>query len=81
MQLLVENAVNHNEISGKNPLKVTVSNDSDYIIIENEIKPRKSLEESTGQGLLNLSKRYQILKSSDIKIYKNTKFIVKLPIV
>ncbi|PHQ61631.1 MAG: hypothetical protein COC08_04050 [Maribacter sp.] len=81
LQLLVENAVKHNEISENSPLKVKIYNDSDYIVVENEIKTRSSLEESTGNGLLNLSKRYQILKKKDIKIYKSLNFTVKLPII
>ncbi len=81
LQLLVENAVKHNEISESNPLLVRVYNDGNYISIENELKPRTNLEESTGNGLLNLSKRYKILKGGDIKIYKNSNFIVKLPIL
>ena len=80
LQLLVENAVKHNEISENSPLKVTIYNDSEYIVVENKIKPRNSLEESTGNGLLNLSKRYKILKNSDIEIYKDLSFIVKLTI-
>ncbi|PHQ61630.1 MAG: hypothetical protein COC08_04045 [Maribacter sp.] len=80
LQLLVENAVKHNEISESNPLIVRIYKDGNYISVENEIKPRTNLEESTGNGLLNLSKRYKILKGGDIKIYKNTNFIVKLPI-
>lgn len=81
LQLLVENAVKHNEISENSPLKVKIYNDDEYISVENKIKPRTNLEESTQNGLLNLSKRYKILKGEDIKIYKNTNFIVKLPIL
>ncbi|PHQ61629.1 MAG: hypothetical protein COC08_04040 [Maribacter sp.] len=37
LQLLVENAVKHNEISENSPLKVTIYNDSEYIVVENKI--------------------------------------------
>lgn len=80
LQLLVENAVKHNKISEDSPLKVKIYNDSEYIVVENKIRPRNSLEESTGNGLLNLSMRYKILKNSEIKILKNSNFIVKLTI-
>ena len=80
LQLLVENAVKHNEISESTPLKVKIYNDDEYISVENKIKPRSSLEESTGNGLLNLSKRYEILLKTNIKIYRDSNFIVKLPI-
>jgi len=80
LQILVENAVKHNEISEDNPLLVKMYNDDEFIIVENKISPRNSLEESTGNGLLTLSRRYKLLKENDIKIYKNSNFKVKLPI-
>lgn len=80
LQLLVENAVKHNEVSEQNPLKVKIYNDSEYIVVENKIRARSSLEEGTGNGLLSLSKRYKILKNRNIKIYRDSSFMVKLPI-
>ncbi|MBL4663948.1 MAG: histidine kinase [Flavobacteriaceae bacterium] len=50
LQLLVENTVKHNEISESNPLIVNIYNDRNYISVENEIKPRTNLEESTEMG-------------------------------
>ncbi len=79
LQLLVENAIKHNEISEENPLQVNIYSEDAFIIIENEIRPRKSLATGTGNGLSNLNKRYYALKKKHITISnKNNTFKVKL---
>ncbi|MCK8520761.1 histidine kinase [Aquimarina sp. D1M17] len=81
MQLLVENAVKHNEISQENPLHVRVYSQDQALYVENIIKPRTSLVQSTGNGLANLDKRYYLLKKEHILIDKrNGVFVVKLPL-
>lgn len=81
LQLLVENAVKHSEISETNPLLVKVYSKDGYMIVENVIKPRTTFVDSTGNGLLNLNKRYQLLKKKSIVISENNQiFKVKLPL-
>ncbi len=79
LQILLENAIKHNEISKEYPLAIKVYHENGYIIVENKIQPRNDPEKSTGYGLANLSKRYILLKGKDIQIQKNDHFIVKLP--
>lgn len=81
LQLLVENAVKHSEISQTNPLLVKVYSKDDHIIVENVYRPRTTFVDSTGNGLLNLNKRYQLLKKKSIIISNNDQiFKVKLPL-
>jgi len=81
LQLLVENAVKHNEISESNPLNVKLYTENDYLIVENKIQPRTTFVDSTGQGLANIDKRYVLLKEKHIVISnKNSIFKVKLPL-
>jgi sensor histidine kinase YesM len=82
LQLLVENAVKHNEISESNPLKVKIYSVEDAICVENKIRPRTTLADGTGNGLLNLDKRYYLLgkRKLDISTESNT-FRVKLPLL
>lgn len=81
LQLLVENAVKHNEISSDNPLEVNIYSENGYIIVENKIKIRNSFVDSTGNGLVNLNKRYLLLKKKNIIINnENQVFKVKLPL-
>lgn len=81
LQLLVENAVKHNEISNRNPLNVKIFTTNGNLVVENKIKPRSTFVDSTGQGLANINKRYQLLKEKSIQISnENNIFRVKLPI-
>jgi LytS/YehU family sensor histidine kinase len=81
LQLLVENAVKHSEISETNPLLVKVYSEDDFVIVENLIKPRTTFVDSTGNGLVNLNKRYELLKNNNIIISNtNQVFKVKLPL-
>lgn len=81
LQLLVENAVKHNEISESLPLQVSVYTDDKYLIVENKIQPKSTAVDSTGNGLANLAKRYELLENKRIAISNtNNIFRVKLPL-
>ncbi len=81
LQLLVENAVKHNEISTSKPLKVRIYSKEDSIHVENPIQPRTVLKEGTKNGLLNLNKRYLLLLKKELKIRtENNIFAVELPL-
>ncbi len=80
IQLLVENAIKHNEISEENPLKVFVNIIDNYLVVTHKLRPRKTLIQSTGNGIVNLSIRCQILMGRDIKIQKDESFTVRIPI-
>ncbi|MDO5979558.1 sensor histidine kinase [Flavivirga spongiicola] len=81
LQLLVENAVKHNEISEEHPLEVNIYSEDGFIVIENKIRPRKTLSSGTGNGLANLNKRYYALKKKHISISNtNNIFKVKLSV-
>jgi len=81
LQLLVENAVKHNEISESNPLKVALYSKDGSIFVENPIRPRTTLAEGTGNGLLNLKKRFALLRKQELKVTtQDDHFIVELPL-
>jgi len=81
LQLLVENAVKHNEISETNPLTVKIFYKDGFIYVENKLQPRTAMAEGTGNGLVNLDKRYYLIERQNITITKDdNKFSVKLPL-
>ncbi len=81
LQLLVENAIKHNEISENLPLEVHVFTDENYLIVENKIQPKSTYVDSTGNGLANLAKRYDLLENKKVVISNtNNSFRVKLPL-
>ncbi|MEA1785010.1 histidine kinase [Arenibacter sp. GZD96] len=81
LQLLVENAVKHNEISEEFPLTVHIYTKEGFLFVENKLRFRSSLEDSTGNGLVNLSKRYFLLLKQEITVHKEDHFFsVRLPL-
>jgi sensor histidine kinase YesM len=82
LQMLIENAIKHNEISEERPLTISVRQENNFIIVENNFQKRTVLaEESPGMGLENISKRYKFLTDEPVEILQGDKFIVKLPII
>lgn len=81
-QLLVENAIKHNQFSANRPLNIRISHDGDYIMVENGLQPLASEQVSTGIGHRNITERYFLLckKTPIIEKHENT-YIVKLPIL
>nr|WP_299214906.1 histidine kinase [uncultured Allomuricauda sp.] len=81
LQLLVENAVKHNEISESMPLHLAIFIDENHLIVENKIQPKSTYVDSTGNGLANLNRRYEMLTGNRIVITNtNNTFRVKLPL-
>ena len=82
IQILVENAIKHNEFTEENPLLIKVSVNDTYLQVSNNIKPKLYAVNSTGIGLKNLSSRYKLLFRKDITIATTREnFIVKLPLI
>jgi sensor histidine kinase YesM len=83
IQILLENAIKHNEISKKNPFTIKIETSTDQnLVITNPIQERASKEFSTGIGLSNLSRQYQYLAGKEITISnKNNEFRVELPLL
>jgi len=83
IQILLENAIKHNEISKKNPFTIKIFTIEDqHLVVTNTIKERVSKEYSTGIGLTNLSKQYHYLSGKEITITNNNnEFRVELPLL
>jgi sensor histidine kinase YesM len=83
LQLLIENAVKHNEISKRNPLKIVIQcEDPDTLVVSNNLQAKISPEPSLGVGLSNLGQRYRLLSGKDISIQKDSsKFTIKVPLI
>jgi len=83
LQMLIENAVKHNEISEQNPLSIKVYYENNYIVVENNLQKKvQTGESSSGLGLENIIKRYQFLSDKKVEVSeKANHFIVKLPLI
>ncbi|MEQ9468109.1 MAG: histidine kinase [Ekhidna sp.] len=81
IQILVENAIKHNVVSEKDPLKVQIEIDDEYCSVRNTLKEKKA-KDSTGIGLSNLTDRYHYLTDKKVIINKfEDSFEVKLPLL
>ncbi len=82
LQLLIENAIKHNEISSDSPLKIELFTEGDYLVVRNNLKPRMSKDESSNTGLKNIKARYSYFSEKEVLVYETTKhFEVKIPIL
>jgi two-component sensor histidine kinase len=82
LQMLVENALKHNEVSKAKPLKIEIFLENDYIVVRNSIQPKNALPDSTGVGLANIQARYQMLSNKEVLISDQDGFFtVKTPII
>ncbi len=80
LQMLVENAIKHNRFDDDDPLVISILEEGDYIKVENNKNKRDLLERSSGIGLENISKRYQLLGDFRLLILESDdSFAVKLP--
>jgi LytS/YehU family sensor histidine kinase len=81
LQPLIGNAVKHNSITTKNPLRVSIRVVDGVLEIENAKRPKLDVEPSTGIGLDNLRSRWQIISGKDIEIIDEAeRFMVRLPL-
>jgi len=81
LQILVENAVKHNTFDNENPLRIEILNDSENILVRNNISLSSPKTDSLKIGLNNLKKRYSYLTSKKIQIISSKYFIVKIPVI
>lgn len=82
LQMLIENAVKHNEASVSSPLTINIYWRSGCVVVANRIARRKVRTISTGTGLHNLNKRYQHLCGAGISISrKEDIFSVAIPLL
>lgn len=80
LQLLVENAIKHNIFRDEEPLIIEVFEEDGYIVVRNQLRKRKQLTPSTGIGLENIRRRYELHDNKRILVEdKDGYFTVKLP--
>ncbi|HYE55476.1 MAG TPA: histidine kinase [Chitinophagaceae bacterium] len=82
LQILVENAIKHNEFSDKAPLIVTVTINDDGLTVKNEVHHKALRKPSSRIGLHNLDERYKLIVRKPITIEQGSnQFVVTLPLL
>jgi two-component system, LytTR family, sensor kinase len=82
LQMLIENAIKHNVVSKKNPLRIRIFSENGSICVSNNLQEKEVKEFSTQVGLKNISSRYRFLSDEEVKIERTShEFTVKIPLV
>ena len=81
LQPLIGNAVKHNTITSKNPLRVSIRTEGDCLVVSNPVRPLLEPQVGTGTGLENLASRYELMLGKGIVIESSEEqFTVRLPL-
>ncbi len=81
IQMLIENAVKHNEISKAQPLFIYISAQDNTLINVSSTKTIASNVQSLNVGLSNIQNRYKFFTKEKIIIKDIDKFVVQLPVI
>ena len=82
IQLLIENAVKHNEVSEAFPLRISIRKSNDYMEVENNLQPKNAGNDSKKTGLKNIIQQFAFFSDVPIEIIPSeTNFLVRLPIL
>ncbi|MEM9328719.1 MAG: sensor histidine kinase [Bacteroidota bacterium] len=82
LQTLVENAIKHNRITKKDPLHISIYNEGDNLVVQNNFQPLPEKPASTGIGLQNITDRYHLLSEAEPCFrLQNEHYVAKLPLI
>jgi len=82
IQMLIENAIKHNEISEELPLTISVKSEDNKIVVSNNLQLRSNPETSSKSGLQNIKDRYHFYTTETVEVNPTTTaFTVKLPLL
>jgi sensor histidine kinase YesM len=82
LQLLVENAVKHNEFTDIQPLLIVIELQKETLLVKNVIRTKTLSKPSSKVGLNNLKERYRLITGKEILAAQTeNNFVVQLPIL
>lgn len=82
LQMLIENAIKHNEVSSEQPLKVSIIADTQFVTVSNNLQLRSNTEPGSKTGLRNIRERYKFYTTAQVEVIENgNEYSVKLPLL
>jgi two-component system LytT family sensor kinase len=82
LQMLIENAIKHNEVSSDSPLTINVKMIREKIEVSNNLQLRSSPEDSCKTGLKNIKARYKFFTGEEVEIEETkSTYTVRIPLL
>jgi LytS/YehU family sensor histidine kinase len=82
LQLLIENAVKHNEVSEAFPLWISIRKNADSLEVKNNMQPKSVGDDSKKTGLKNITQQFAFFSEKPIKIISTDEYYaVRVPIL
>ncbi|NJL13415.1 MAG: histidine kinase [Microscillaceae bacterium] len=82
LQMLIENAIKHNEISSAHPLQIQIRIENESLVVQNNRQQRQVVPSSTKIGLQNIRERYRLMANKSVEVEENEhSFAVSLPLI
>lgn len=82
LQMLIENAIKHNEISLEFPLSVCVRIINNKLEVSNDLRLRSNPEHSSKTGLKNIKERYKFFTEEEVELLETKEtFTVRIPLL
>lgn len=82
LQLLIENCIKHNEISARQPLKIRISRNGEYIRVENSLQPKAAGTDSKKTGLSNIRQQFNYFTKEELILDQTADlFVVDVPLI
>ncbi|NUN99966.1 MAG: histidine kinase [Saprospiraceae bacterium] len=82
LQMLIDNAIKHNEVHPKAPLTIAVFDQENYLLVQNNLQKRSTISGSNQQGLEQLRTLYSYLSENPVLIEQTEhQFTIKIPLL
>lgn len=83
LQLLIENAIKHNAVNDKYPLRITIETTNHHTIkVSNNKNPKIAQQSDSGIGLANLAERFLLITHREIRVKDSAEsFSVEVPLI
>jgi sensor histidine kinase YesM len=82
LQILLENAIKHNEVSSEHPLLISIASEDDKLVVSNNLQLRPQHEPGSQTGLKNIRARYEFFTSAPVEVVQTLQlFVVKIPLL
>ena len=83
IQQLIENAIKHNIITEKQPLKINIYSDEQFLVVKNTLRKKEVGDAlSMGSGLSSIKSRFSYFSDIEVEVTQtDDEFVVKLPII